>query len=77
LAVAYLTSSVPVSTSAPVALTSSPVFVPELVPVISEVKAKVPVPPGFIITAQAYDYFIKNSKLNEKIKEILSKIKDY
>ena len=37
---------------------------------------KVPVPPGFVITAQAYDYFIKNSKLNEKIKEILSKI-DY
>ncbi len=32
----------------------------------------VPVPPGFVITAQAYDYFIKDIK--EKIKELLSQI---
>jgi len=36
--------------------------------------AKVQVPPGFVVTAQAYDYFIENSKLNNKIKELLSKI---
>jgi pyruvate,water dikinase len=35
---------------------------------------KIPVPPGFAITAQAYDYFIANSGIKEKIKEILSKI---
>ena len=35
---------------------------------------KVPVPPGFVITAQAYDYFIKNARLNEKIKNLLDKI---
>ncbi|MEM3091353.1 MAG: phosphoenolpyruvate synthase [Candidatus Pacearchaeota archaeon] len=34
------------------------------------------VPPGFVVTAQAYDYFIKNSGLAEKIKKLLSKI-DY
>ncbi len=37
---------------------------------------KVPVPPGFVVTAQAYDYFIKKAKLDGKIKNILSKI-DY
>jgi len=37
---------------------------------------KVPVPPGFVVTAQAYDHFIKNAKLDEKIKELLSII-DY
>ncbi len=37
---------------------------------------KIPVPPGFTITAQAYDYFIKKAGLNEKIKELLEKI-DY
>ena len=37
---------------------------------------KVPVPPGFVVTAQAYDYFIKKARLDEKIKNILSKI-DY
>ncbi|GAG16200.1 unnamed protein product, partial [marine sediment metagenome] len=37
---------------------------------------KIPVPPGFVITAQAYDYFIKKAGLNEKIKELLKKI-DY
>jgi pyruvate,water dikinase len=38
--------------------------------------AKVNVPPGFVITAQAYDYFIEKAGLKEKIKEMLSKI-DY
>ena len=36
---------------------------------------KIPVPEGFVVTAQAYDYFIKKAGLNEKIKEILGKIK--
>ena len=35
---------------------------------------KIPVPPGFVVTAQAYDYFITYSKLNSKIKELLEKI---
>jgi len=38
--------------------------------------AKVNVPPGFVITAQAYDYFIDKARLDNKIKEMLSKI-DY
>ncbi len=38
--------------------------------------AKVNVPPGFVVTAQAYDYFIERAGLKEKIKEMLSKI-DY
>ena len=33
---------------------------------------KFPVPPGYVITAQAYDYFLKMSDLNEKINEIIS-----
>jgi len=37
---------------------------------------KVPVPPGFVVTAQAYDYFIEKTNLNQKINEILEKI-DY
>ncbi len=37
---------------------------------------KIPVPPGFAVTAQAYDYFIEYSGLKEKISEILNKI-DY
>ena len=37
---------------------------------------KIPVPPGFVVTAQAYDYFIKKARLDEKIKNILFKI-DY
>jgi|TARA_B100001971_G_scaffold167732_2_gene158963 pyruvate,water dikinase len=36
----------------------------------------IPVPPGFVITAQAYDYFINHAKLKEKIKELLDRI-DY
>ncbi len=37
---------------------------------------KVNVPPGFVITAQAYDYFITKAELDDKIKELLSGI-DY
>jgi len=37
---------------------------------------KIPVPPGFVVTAQAYDYFIKNSGLKEKIQNLLNGI-DY
>lgn len=36
---------------------------------------KIPVPPGFVITAQAYDYFIEKAGLKDKIKELLEKIK--
>jgi len=35
---------------------------------------KIPVPPGFVITAQAYDYFIEKSGLKKQIDSILSKI---
>ncbi len=35
---------------------------------------KVPVPPGFVVTAQAYDYFIEKAGLKEKIKQLLSQI---
>src|SRR3972149_2467498 len=35
---------------------------------------KVPVPPGFVVTAQAYSYFIKKADLDKKIKELLGKI---
>jgi pyruvate,water dikinase len=35
---------------------------------------KVPVPPGFVITAQAYDYFIESSGLKDRIKGLLGKI---
>ena len=35
---------------------------------------KFPIPPGFIITAQAYAYFIEKAGLKEKIKEVLDKI---
>ena len=37
---------------------------------------KVPVPPGFVVTAQAYDYFIKKSNIVQKISSLLSEI-DY
>ncbi|RLG11012.1 phosphoenolpyruvate synthase [Candidatus Pacearchaeota archaeon] len=36
----------------------------------------VQVPPGFVVTAQAYDYFIEKAGIKQKIKELLSKI-DY
>ncbi len=35
---------------------------------------KIPVPPGFVVTAQAYDYFIEKAGIKEKIIEILGKI---
>jgi len=37
---------------------------------------KVPVPPGFVVTAQAYDYFITHAGIGSKIKALLQKI-DY
>ncbi len=37
---------------------------------------KISVPPGFVITAQAYDYFIKKATLDHRIKNLLEKI-DY
>ncbi len=36
--------------------------------------AKIPVPPGFVVTAQAYDYFIEKAEIKKKISEILGKI---
>ena len=36
--------------------------------------SKFPVPPGFIVTAQAYDYFIEKSGLRQQIFNILSSI---
>ncbi len=33
--------------------------------------AKVPVPPGFVVTAQAYDYFIEKANIKKKIHELL------
>jgi pyruvate,water dikinase len=35
---------------------------------------KIPVPPGFVVTAQAYDYFMEKVGLKEKIKELLEEI---
>lgn len=35
---------------------------------------KISVPPGFVVTAQAYDFFIKKAGLAEKIKNLLGKI---
>ncbi|MDD5012357.1 MAG: phosphoenolpyruvate synthase [Candidatus Nanoarchaeia archaeon] len=35
---------------------------------------KVNVPPGFVVTAQAYDYFIEKAGLREKMNEILGQI---
>ncbi|MFH1151748.1 MAG: phosphoenolpyruvate synthase, partial [Nanoarchaeota archaeon] len=37
---------------------------------------KVPVPPGFVVTAQAYDYFIEKAGIKNKIHELLGRI-DY
>ena len=35
---------------------------------------KIPVPPGFVITTIAYDYFIDKAGIKEKIHELLGKI---
>lgn len=37
---------------------------------------KVGVPPGFVVTAQAYDYFIEKANIDDQIKKLLSNI-DY
>ena len=37
---------------------------------------KISVPPGFVVTAQAYDYFIEKAGIKEEIKKILAEI-DY
>ena len=37
---------------------------------------KIPVPPGFVVTAQAYDYFIEKSGIREKMSALLEDI-DY
>ena len=37
---------------------------------------KIPVPPGFVVTAQSYNYFIEKANLKNKIQELLDKI-DY
>ena len=37
---------------------------------------KIPVPPGFVVTAQAYDYFIEKAGIKKKINELLDII-DY
>jgi len=37
---------------------------------------KVPVPPGFVVTAQAYGYFLKKGDLDDKIKNLLENL-DY
>jgi pyruvate,water dikinase len=34
----------------------------------------IPVPPGFVITAQAYDYFIEKAGLDERIKNLINSI---
>ena len=34
----------------------------------------IPVPPGFVVTAQAYDYFIEKAGIKEKIRELLGRI---
>ncbi|MDO8528936.1 MAG: phosphoenolpyruvate synthase [Nanoarchaeota archaeon] len=36
--------------------------------------AKIPVPPGFVVTAQAYDYFIEKAGIKQKIMELLAEI---
>ena len=35
---------------------------------------KFPVPPGFVVTAQAFDYFMEQNGLKEKIYDIISKV---
>jgi pyruvate,water dikinase len=35
-------------------------------------KMKLPVPPGFFISAKAYFYFLEENKLNDRIRKILS-----
>jgi len=37
-------------------------------------KAGIPVPPGFIVTAQSYYYFLEKSNLTDKIRQLLSSL---
>ncbi len=37
-------------------------------------QAGIEVPPGFVITAQAFEYFLKDTKLDAKINELLSRV---
>ncbi len=37
--------------------------------------AKIPVPPGFVVLASSFDQFLKESKLDSKIEDILKKLK--
>jgi len=37
-------------------------------------KAQVPVPPGFIVTADAYFYFLEEAKITEKIRHYLENL---
>jgi pyruvate, water dikinase len=36
--------------------------------------AKIPVPPGFVVTAQAYSYFIEKTGIGDEIKNVLDKL---
>ena len=37
-------------------------------------QAGIPVPPGFVVTAQAYEYFMDEAGINDKVMGILEKI---
>jgi len=37
-------------------------------------QAGIPVPPGFVVTAQAYEYFMEEAGINDKVMEILDQI---
>ena len=37
-------------------------------------QAGIPVPPGFVVTAQAYEYFMEEAGINDKVMEILEQI---
>ena len=37
-------------------------------------QAGIPVPPGFVVTAQAYEYFMDEAGINDKVMSILEKI---
>jgi pyruvate,water dikinase len=37
-------------------------------------QAGIPVPPGFVVTAQAYEYFMDEAGINDKVMSILDEI---
>jgi pyruvate,water dikinase len=37
-------------------------------------RAKIPVPPGFVVLASAFNYFLKKNNLEQKIEELLQKV---